>query len=263
MLRAKRRRTRTHDKAGNPIFNTMNSTPLQSVYKNVNNNLKQSTCCDKTIACRYDNCGTVTYVPEELTISFFGSSNIRDVDLIIDGIYILVPDTSVSPIYYNKEKGLYLGLYSGNTSTPPPPPAPSPIGRFWSIGYDYPGTTVAKWYFMSINNGSLLPEYSTDLYSRRDAQLWSMGVVTDTMSVTDIKPNFVVSIQKSEQYKCCLSSQNRNPIPGYRKQLVFNDIIREKDDNHLKCMEEDGEKGVTITTNNIYKDNYARICGSF
>ena len=34
MLRAKRRRTRMHDKKGNPIFNTMNSTPLQSTYKN-------------------------------------------------------------------------------------------------------------------------------------------------------------------------------------------------------------------------------------
>ena len=67
MLRAKRRRTRTHDKDGNPIFNTMNSTPLQSVYKNVNNNFKQSNCCEKTIACRYNNCGTTTKDGEKYT----------------------------------------------------------------------------------------------------------------------------------------------------------------------------------------------------
>ena len=41
MLRAKRRRTRTHDINGNPIFNTMNSPPLQTAYVNVNNNQKQ------------------------------------------------------------------------------------------------------------------------------------------------------------------------------------------------------------------------------
>ena len=47
MLRAKRRRTRTHHPDGNPIFNTMNSTPLQSAYVNVNNN--QNLCNDKII----------------------------------------------------------------------------------------------------------------------------------------------------------------------------------------------------------------------
>ena len=57
MLRAKRRRTRTHHPDGNPIFNTMNSTDTQFIYKNVNNNLKQSICCNKTIACQYDIVG--------------------------------------------------------------------------------------------------------------------------------------------------------------------------------------------------------------
>ena len=51
MLRAKRRRTRTHDLSGNPIFNTMNSTPLQSAYVNINNNQKQLQ------DCRCTSCG--------------------------------------------------------------------------------------------------------------------------------------------------------------------------------------------------------------
>jgi len=51
MLRAKRRRTRTHHPDGNPIFNTMNSTPLQSAYVNVNNNQKQLQ------NCRCTSCG--------------------------------------------------------------------------------------------------------------------------------------------------------------------------------------------------------------
>ena len=37
MLRAKRRRTRTHDENGNPIRNTMNGTPLTKTYKNKDN----------------------------------------------------------------------------------------------------------------------------------------------------------------------------------------------------------------------------------
>tara|TARA_Y100000389_G_scaffold183888_1_gene201803 strand:- start:401 stop:2335 length:1935 start_codon:yes stop_codon:yes gene_type:complete len=51
MLRAKRRRTRTHQPDGNPIFNTMNSTPLQSAYVNINNNQKQLQ------DCRCTSCG--------------------------------------------------------------------------------------------------------------------------------------------------------------------------------------------------------------
>ena len=56
MLRAKRRRTRTHDINGNPIFNTMNSTPLQSAYVNVNNNQKQLQDCRCT-SCGNPNSG--------------------------------------------------------------------------------------------------------------------------------------------------------------------------------------------------------------
>jgi hypothetical protein len=56
MLRAKRRRTRTHDINGNPIFNTMNSTPLQSAYVNINNNQKQLQDC-KCTSCGNPNSG--------------------------------------------------------------------------------------------------------------------------------------------------------------------------------------------------------------
>ena len=56
MLRAKRRRTRTHHPDGNPIFNTMNSTPLQSAYVNVNNNQKQLQNCRCT-SCGNPNSG--------------------------------------------------------------------------------------------------------------------------------------------------------------------------------------------------------------
>ena len=56
MLRAKRRRTRTHHPDGNPIFNTMNSTPLQSAYVNINNNQKQLQNCRCT-SCGNPNSG--------------------------------------------------------------------------------------------------------------------------------------------------------------------------------------------------------------
>ena len=56
MLRAKRRRTRTHHPDGNPIFNTMNSTPIQSAYVNVNNNQKQLQNCRCT-SCGNPNSG--------------------------------------------------------------------------------------------------------------------------------------------------------------------------------------------------------------
>ena len=140
MLRAKRRRTRMHNKKGNPIFNTMNSTPLQSTYKNQNTHLKQLTECQCKV-CRDGGCNG--------NCSFCGCSNCKP--------------------------------YNDN-------------------------------------------------------------------------PN---------SRKCCKGAPQRNPALGYRRQLVFNDIIRNKKNPHLKCVEESGEKVVTITTNNIYKDNYARICGSF
>jgi len=251
MLRAKRRRTRTHDKNGNPIFNTMNSTDTQSIYKNVNNNLKQSICCNKTIACQYDNCGTVTYVPENITISIFGPTT-RDPDMIIDGVYVLVSDLNTSPVYYNKDKNLYLGVNKGDISSPPlQPHPPGNQGRYWGIGHNYPSSNTAKWYFM-YTNGNLLNEYSTDLYKQDGALLWSMGVATDGMLLTDIKPNFAVTIKKSEQYKCCLSSQNRNPILGYRKQLDCTRSIVSATDVYKK-----------LPTNTVYKDNYAKTCGTF
>ena len=56
MLRAKRRRTRTHEINGNPIFNTMNSTPLQSAYIYVNNNQKQLQDC-RCASCGNPNSG--------------------------------------------------------------------------------------------------------------------------------------------------------------------------------------------------------------
>ena len=251
MLRAKRRRTRTHRPDGNPIFNTMNSTPLQSAYVNVNNNLKQSICCNKTIACQYDNCGTVTYVPENITISIFGPTT-RDPDMIIDGVYVLVSDLNTSPVYYNKDKNLYLGVNKGDISSPPlQPHPPGNQGRYWGIGHNYPSSNTAKWYFM-YTNGNLLNEYSTDLYKQDGALLWSMGVATDGMLLTDIKPNFAVTIKKSEQYKCCLSSQNRNPILGYRKQLDCTRSIVSATDVYKK-----------LPTNTVYKDNYAKTCGTF
>jgi len=140
MLRAKRRRTRMHDKKGNPIFNTMNSTPLQSRYKNQNTHLKQLTECQCKV-CQDGGCNG--------NCSFCGCSNCKP--------------------------------YNDN-----------PDSR-----------------------------------------------------------------------KCCRGAPQRNPALGYRRQLVFNNIIRDKNNPYLRCMEEDGEKVVTITTNNVYKDNYARICGSF
>ena len=252
MLRAKRRRTRTHDKDGNPIFNTMNSTPLQSVYKNVNNNFKQSNCCEKTIACRYNNCGTTTYIPNQLIISFYGPPNTRDADLIIDGVYDLVKESSFAPVYYNRNKGLYLGLYSGNSS--PPATSLSPIGQFWSIGYEYPNPTkVAKWYFM-YTDGSLLNESSNALYSSDGELVWSMGVVTNTMSLTDIKPNFVVTIKNGEKYTCCWSSKNRNPIPGYRKKL---DCTRSTCTNlaYFAVQETQDGFGVAASIKDIYTDS--------
>ena len=56
MLRAKRRRTRTHGPDGNPIFNTMNSTPLQSAYVNVNHTQKQLQDC-RCASCGNPNSG--------------------------------------------------------------------------------------------------------------------------------------------------------------------------------------------------------------
>ena len=56
MLRAKRKRTRMHDKDGNPKFNTMNSTPLQSQYVKVNNNQQQLQNC-RCASCENPNSG--------------------------------------------------------------------------------------------------------------------------------------------------------------------------------------------------------------
>lgn len=373
MLRAKRRRTKTHDKAGNLIFNTMNTTHTQSTYKNVNNNLKQSICCNKTIACQYikkseqykcclssqnrnpiigyrkqldctrsivsdadvykklptntvykdnyakkcdtkplcypqtkpniqnrngwindkynyntnqylerrgrsfekqafnflskipDNCGTVTYVPENITISIFGPTT-RDPDLIIDGVYVLVPDLNTPPVYYNKDKNLYLGVNKGDISSPhlPHPPGWAP-GRYWGIGHNYPSSNTAKWYFM-YTNGNLLNEYSTDLYKQGGALLWSMGVATDDM-LTDIKPNFAVTINSYESDLHREGSSNHNckskEFPIIISTSRSNNLGLDCSLNSLDCTQTSdscAKKGYTLceATNNNCKAVYKR-----
>ena len=61
MLRAKRRRTRMYDSEGNPIFNTMNSTSLQSVYKNQNTYLKKLNENKCNTSCECNNCVLSNY----------------------------------------------------------------------------------------------------------------------------------------------------------------------------------------------------------
>ena len=242
MLRAKRRRTRMHGKDGNPIFNTMNSTPLESRYKNQNNKLKRTNCCNGTKACKSTSCGTTTIAPEFIIIDYAGSLSDRDSDLIINGRYTNMSTTN--KVYYNKNKQLYLGLYSGTII------GTDPSLLLWGIGYEYPtGTSIPSWLFM--RDGDII---SGDNHSfATDGEIWTLASVTQDESDTtakNINNNFIITAKTNEKYKCCVSGTNRTPLPGYRKQLICTDDI-----DIAACPKEPKDT--------IYKDNYARVCGSF
>ena len=91
MLRAKRRRTRMHDKEGNPIFNTKNGTVKQNHYEMKNNYLSYL----KTK--QNPNLGCKKYYSQE-EIEEIHNNNILDTKLTVNvGNSILDPDKNCSP----------------------------------------------------------------------------------------------------------------------------------------------------------------------
>ena len=226
MLRAKRRRTRTHDKAGNPIFNTMNSTPLQSVYTNKNNNLQQLQ------NCRCKLCNQDYYFKKSIKIELYGTEDYDPNIVHILGEYELIG--SAEMVYFNEIENKYLGFYSSkiNDITAIDDATFEPV---IGISESYPSANInAVWYVMDVEGNFI---------KNTDSNIWSMAAIVS--NITDniysnlvLNTNIVITpfkislcgcsnceIKEDDNgnitARCCKGAPQRNPIKGYRKQLLY------------------------------------------
>ena len=226
MLRAKRRRTRTHDKAGNPIFNTMNSTPLQSVYTNKNNNLQQLQ------NCRCKLCNQDYYFKKSIKIELYGTEDYDPNIVHILGEYELID--SAEMVYFNEIENKYLGFYSSkiNDITAIDDATFEPV---IGISESYPSANInAVWYVMDVEGNFI---------KNTDSNIWSMAAIVS--NITDniysnlvLNTNIVITpfkislcgcsnceIKEDDNgnitARCCKGAPQRNPIKGYRKQLLY------------------------------------------
>lgn len=283
MLRAKRRRTRMHDKEGNPIFNTKNATVKQNHYEMKNNYLSYL----KTK--QNPNLGCKKYYSEE-EIEEIHHNNVLDTKLTVNvGDYILNPDNNCSagfgilvPIqntkdfsgdytYYNKTTyyidEIKIINYNGNDI--PSIMFLTYIGLTWciltiqcvppegsSVILKKPIDNVNIIYklFLSINAedkidfdrdiksfcwalyiidkmGLPISSHNLDLYYN---QLWTIGTEygnnkTININITpDVKHSTAIIIKNkllASKY-CKTKSVPRNPLQGYRKQLITDHSIQ-------------------------------------
>jgi len=259
MLRAKRRRTRTHDINGNPIFNTMNSTPLQSAYVNVNNNQKQLQDC-KCTSCGNPNSGCICLYSSIKQNSF----KIKNFPLPeFDGVYkvsepifngIPFPTGYVGyPIKaYKSDNNYFLQIHSI-------PAAPSFAQVVW-VGY-------------SGSNNPSTPLIVSGPFISTSSPWKSLNTITQWAlppAGFSEYPNISATFNNKTVF-FCNDKIIRNPIPGYRKQLLFtgklsnghkesfSPTINELCDHSKKLPAQKR----ALTKNTVYKDNYAKTCGAF
>ena len=259
MLRAKRRRTRTHDINGNPIFNTMNSTPLQSAYVNVNNNQKQLQDCRCT-SCGNPNSGC-TCLYSSIKQNSFKIKNFPLPEF--DGVYkvsepifngIPFPTGYVGyPIKaYKSDNNYFLQIHSI-------PASPSSAQVVW-VGY-------------SGSNNSSTPLIVSVPFISTSSPWKSLNTITQWAlppAGFSEYPNISATFNNKTVF-FCNDKIIRNPIPGYRKQLLFtgklsnvhNESFSPTINELCEHSKELPAQKRALTKNTVYKDNYAKTCGTF
>lgn len=252
MLRAKRRRTRTHHPDGNPIFNTMNSTPLQSAYVNINNNQKQLQDCRCT-SCGNPNsgctCRNSDYKQNLFKIKNFPRSE-------FDGVY------KVSEPIFNGNPNPYAGVaikaYKSDNN------------YFLQI-HPIPNASTAQVVWIGYNNSSTLLIISEPVHLLASSPPWkSLNTITQwAFPPAEFKeyPNISATLNQN----LCNDKIIRNPILGYRKQLLFTGKLQNGNKEYSSPTinelcdhpKELPAQKRALTKNTIYKDNYAKTCGAF
>jgi hypothetical protein len=92
-----------------------------------------------------------------------------------------------------------------------------------------------------------------------------------TIDFDDIHDNGLTLYDRATQKQCNSSTFIRNPIPGYRKQLLFTGkLLNGNKESSSPTINElcDHPKELpaqkrALTKNTVYKDNYAKTCGTF
>lgn len=283
MLRAKRRRTRMHDKEGNPIFNTKNATVKQNHYEMKNNYLSYLKTKQNS------NLGCKKYYSEE-EIEEIHHNNVLDTKLTVNignsildpdkncsaGFGILVPipntkDFSGDYTYYNKTT-YYIDeiksiTYNGNDIPTimfityigftwcilaiqcVPPEGSSVIlkktidnvNRIYDLylsnnaqyKIDFERDIKSFCWALYITDKAGLPitAPNLDLYYN---QIWTIGTEygnnkTIGIQITpDVKHSTAIIIKNkliASKY-CKTKSVPRNPLQGYRKQLITDHSIQ-------------------------------------
>ena len=228
MLRAKRRRTRMHDNKGNPIFNTNNATSKQNNYV-MKNNYLISKCCDKQtnkkVNCKINNEVILIVSGFEGDFSFVNGhyyiSGYQNIKLDLQGIQI------ESPIYTNiNSKNIEFKV--------------EPV----STGFG----SIQIWSSTQVNNKSIKISYcstqkltpSTDFGppefyksinpSINYIQNWEYTTRQQYPIINVISSGVKYTFTDINKLECIKKTVDRNPILGYRKQLLvcensFEDII--------------------------------------
>jgi hypothetical protein len=228
MLRAKRRRTRMHDNKGNPIFNTNNATSKQNNYV-MKNNYLISKCCDKQtnkkVNCKINNEVILIVNGFEGDFSFVNGhyyiSGYQNIKLDLQGIQIQ------SPIYTNiNNKNIEFKV--------------EPV----STGFG----DIQMWSSTQVNNKSIKISYCStqklppctdfgppEFYksinpSINYIQNWEYTITQRYPTINVISSEVKYTFTDINKLECIKKTVERNPILGYRKQLLvcensFEDII--------------------------------------
>ena len=116
-----------------------------------------------------------------IQLELYGEGGYDPTLISILGTYMAEPD--VKDIYYNKEKGVYLGFYSGNIGQVLNPNNLSQSMAL-GVGNKLPSSDViANWYIMDIE-GSFI--------NNTDDNIWSMAAVVNSPSDT-INSNLIIN----------------------------------------------------------------------
>ena len=255
MLRAKRRRTRMYDKAGNPIFNTKNATPLQRRYTNQNTHLKQLQNC-RCKVCNSSSCeGGCSFCGchHPCTSSDAGWDEYHraligeyiEISGIPGSVATNVFNSSNAGRYYYVDKYLYkselhdyyfcytaAGGQAGKDKTsawilssklPFPPRLDNPVLLQPTIEY-YQWILLAT----SDNIDTVEKLIASPAYTGANPWFSVHSTYVDADGTITPHPKHTETHNKHKylftSYKCCKGAPQRNPILGYRRQLLCNDM---------------------------------------
>jgi hypothetical protein len=263
MLRAKRRRTQTHNKVGNPIPNTMNSTPLQSKYVNKNMHQKQLQKCKCFCGNSGCNCPLkhsaveikemgdhlkkVIGVPDYINIAFETCSfpdcaqPSASLKTALTGQYKRSPGTTLHAGKWTKVGG----IETWQSEVYTPDGTGDPVWK-WSNGTIVPTPYVAYCGVYQSYVCSSILKIQQLLYTEL-----ASGDVIEAYKVKVTPTTHINNLVEVMEARRCNTKISRNPILGYRKVLHFPTDC--PNPNELK----------SVPTNIVYKDNYAKTCGAF